>query len=68
MKLLRPLVLFTLCNQTQFKAKHITGKTNIIADSLSRFQINRFREVAKKADQMPAQVPIKFLDLILKMR
>jgi hypothetical protein len=46
----------------------MTGKTNIIADSLSRFQINRFREVAKKADQMPAQVPIKFLDLISKMR
>jgi len=68
MKLVRPLVLFTLCNQTQFKAKHIPGKNNVIADSLSRFQMNRFREVAKKADQMPAQVPIKFLDLISKMR
>ena len=34
MNLLRPLVLFTLCNQTQFKAKQITGKTNVIADSL----------------------------------
>lgn len=68
MKLVRPLVLFTLCNQTQFKAKHIFGSKNDIADSLSRFQMSRFRRVAEKADQQPSPVPMKFLELISNMK
>lgn len=68
MKLVRPLVLFTLCNQIQFKAKHIPGSKNIIADSLSRFQMARFREVAKSANQQPTQIPMKFLELISNMK
>jgi hypothetical protein len=58
MKLLRPLVLCTLRNNMQFKAVHI----NMIADSLSRFQMSRFREVASNADQHHAETPYRILE------
>lgn len=68
MQLIRPLVLFTLCNNTQFKAKHIPGTSNQIADSLSRFQERRFRNVAPYADLSPTPIPISFLDIISNLK
>lgn len=64
MHLIRPLVLFTLCNNTQFKAKHIEGSKNIISDALSRFQMDRFRLAAPNAAQDPTQISPKILDII----
>jgi hypothetical protein len=55
MKLLHPLVLCTLHNNMQFKAVHIEGSINMIADAFSRFQMSRFREVASNAEQHPAE-------------
>ena len=42
MKLIRRLVLFTMCNNILFKAVHLDGVHNEIADALSRFQHDRF--------------------------
>lgn len=67
MQLIRPLVLFTLHNNTQFKARHIVGSINIIADSLSRFQDGRFRAAAPNAEQNMMPMPMKFLEIISKM-
>ena len=39
MKRVRRLVLKSLTHNIFFKAKHIPGKTNILADKLSRFQL-----------------------------
>ena len=39
------------------KAKHIPGKSNDITDSLSRFQMNRFRELAPNAEEQPEPIP-----------
>ena len=64
MKLHRPLVLCTLRNNMQFKAVHI----NMIADSLSRFQMSRFRDVASNADQHHAETPTEFLNIISSLK
>jgi hypothetical protein len=40
MQLIRPFVLMTMNNNTQFKALHILGVHNEIADALSRFQMS----------------------------
>jgi hypothetical protein len=52
-KLIRPCVLFTMLSNVQFRAVHIEGIKNEIADSISRFQMSRFRSLAQK--QMSAQ-------------
>ncbi|VDI12517.1 Hypothetical predicted protein [Mytilus galloprovincialis] len=46
MAFIRPLVLFTMQHNIQFKAQHIDGCKNEFADSISRFQLKRFRELA----------------------
>jgi hypothetical protein len=68
MKLLRPLVPYTLRNNMQFKAEHIEGSIYMIADALSRFQMRRFRKVASNADQHPAETPTEFLNIISNLK
>ena len=46
MQLVRELVLTAMSFNIHFKAKHIPGKTNIIADKLSRFQNQEARQLA----------------------
>jgi hypothetical protein len=65
---LRPLVPCTLRNNMQFKAVHIEGSINMIADTLSRFQMRRFRKVASNADQHPAETPTEFLNIISNLK
>ncbi|CAC5390439.1 unnamed protein product [Mytilus coruscus] len=48
MTFIRPLVLFTMQLNIQFKTQHIDGLRNEIADSISQFQLHRFRELAPK--------------------
>ena len=50
MKLVRCFVCKCLCYNISFKATHVAGVQNVIADSLSRFQMDRFRAVAPNAD------------------
>lgn len=64
MKLIRPLVLLTMSHNVQFKAFFIESVNNGIADSLSRFQMQRFRRLAPTADQIPLPIPEEFLSLI----
>lgn len=57
MDLVRPLTLLSLKYNFYLQVRHIEGKKNEIADSLSRFQMKRFRQLATNADQDPCPVP-----------
>ena len=57
MHLLRMLVALCLKHNIVFKAVHIAGKSNAIADALSRLQILRFKELAPQADPLTTPVP-----------
>lgn len=57
MSLVRKLTLFTLQYNFYFKAVHIPGVKNEIADSLSRFQEGRFRNLAPWADTQALPIP-----------
>jgi hypothetical protein len=61
MQLLPPFVLLTMRNNIQFRAVHLPGVKNELADSLSRFQMERFRALAPQASQTPADNPVEFL-------
>ena len=54
----RKLVLVCLKRYTLFKAKHISGFKNTLADALSRLQIERFKKLAPAyMDPMPTAIP-----------
>jgi hypothetical protein len=57
MDLLRPIVLCTLTNNFTFTAKHVRGIDNGIADSLCRFQMDRFKQLAPLASPLPCVIP-----------
>ncbi len=63
MKLVRFLVLQCLKHNVQFYARHVPGKENNVADSLSRFQMPRFWEAAPGAMREPVPVPQFLWDL-----
>ena len=65
MSLLRKIVYWTLMSNFLFKATHIASSENKIADALSRGQFQRFREVAKGAEERPHQIPQEFLQLLI---
>ena len=68
MQLVRPLVLKTMLCNMQFKACHIEGRFNCIADAISRKQWERFRRIAPTADVLPTPIPRDFLSLISNLR
>ena len=57
MHLVRLFVCQCLRYNVTFKAVHIPGVHNDIADSLSRFQVNRFRTLAPQADKTMTPIP-----------
>jgi hypothetical protein len=57
MDLVRALTLQTLKYNFYFKAFHVQGHYNDIADSISRFQQTRFRRLAPHADHQPQPLP-----------
>ena len=63
MDLLRHLTLLTLKHNIYIRAKHIPSKYNEIADSLSRFQSQRFRLLAPQADAIPHKIPALLLNI-----
>ena len=63
MRLIRKLTLITMSCNCYLKAQHIPGLSNEIADSLSRFQVPRFRRLAPWADRNPQQIPAAILEL-----
>lgn len=66
--LIRYLVLFSMRHNILFRAIHIKGVNNAIADSLSRKHWQRFRELAPTAKRIPEQIPDIFLNLICSMK
>jgi hypothetical protein len=57
MNLMRRLVLVAAHHSFSYSSEHVPGVYNLIADSLSRFQMDRFRELAPEADRNPHVVP-----------
>ena len=58
MNLIRMITLQTLMFNFTFTAKHVPGVDNSIADSLSRFQMSRFRLLAPDASPVPCLIPL----------
>ena len=57
MDLIRAIILETLKYNFTFTASHILGLDNSIADSLSRFQMDRFRTLAPSASPTASTIP-----------
>ena len=57
MRLMRTLTWLSLVNNFYFSSMYIESKKNIAADLLSRFQIDKFKELCPDADSEPMQCP-----------
>ena len=57
MHLLHLFVCQCLRYNITFKARHVPGIHNVIADSLSRFQVERFRAAAPQAELVMTPIP-----------
>ncbi|XP_072522621.1 uncharacterized protein [Salminus brasiliensis] len=59
---IRRLTWHSVMHKYILRAVHVPGRSNAIADSLSRFQFQKFRSLAPQADQQlvqPLQLPVK---------
>ena len=63
MDLVRFLVLISMKHNFLVRARHVPGANNQIADALSHFQVQCFRELAPSADQTPCTIPPSFMTL-----
>lgn len=63
MKLVKRLVLICLCNNILFKAKHVPGKHNVIADKLSRLEFHETLVIAPWLNRCPVQIPPHLLHI-----
>ena len=63
MDLLRFLVLISMRHNFFVRARHVPGASNVIADSLSRFQIERFRAAAPMVNRDPCTIPPSLMTL-----
>ena len=61
MNLVRQFTLINMQHNFHCRAQHVPGVSNAIADSLSRFQNQRFRQLAPWANQLPEEIPSSFL-------
>ena len=68
MPFLRSFVLSALQNNIQFKAKHVSGIDNKIADAISCKQWESFRRLAPHADMDPRPIPEPFQLLLLQTK
>jgi len=57
MQLLRRLVVAAMTYNVNLRAQHIPGERNILADALSRFQLDRARQAAPWLNQHPQLLP-----------
>lgn len=63
MILVRRLVLAALKHNIFFRSKHISGKTNLVCDLLSRFSFQEALQVAPWLEKTPVKVPDQLLTL-----
>ena len=61
MDLVRFLVLISMKHNFLVRAHRVPGINSEIADALSRFQVQRFRDLAPGADQNPCTIPPSFM-------
>ena len=59
--LLRTMVLICLRNNIFFRARHIQGVKNVLADSLSRLQVDKFQTLSSGIDPSPTPLPAPLL-------
>lgn len=57
MELVRRLVLASLTHNVLFRARHISGASNVVADHLSRFSFQTARQIAPFLDAQPTAIP-----------
>ena len=62
MVLLRHLSLLAARHSFVFTARHVPGKSNAIADAISRFEFQRFHQLAPHASPTATLVPPWVLD------
>jgi hypothetical protein len=61
MKLMRRLVIVATLGNFHFSAIHVPSKKNEIADSLSRMDFQRFRQLAPDATEQPCILPTEIM-------
>ena len=58
----RTMVLVCLQNNILFKAKHVAGRRNVLADHLSHFQVDQFLQLAPvHMHRFPTSIPSHLL-------
>ena len=57
MVFLHYLALLAVRHSFSFTASSVRGKANLVADSLSGFQLQRFRHLAPQAAETPTPIP-----------
>ena len=63
-KILRFIVYKSLTGNFYMKAMYINTCTNLVADSISRGQFQKFRQLVPAADTLPAMIPYEFLEFL----
>ena len=58
MVFVRKLVLICLHYNIHFRARHVPGIYNELADSLSRLQVEKFRRLAPQVQPSPTPIPL----------
>lgn len=58
MRLVRKLVVTCMLHNIHFRARHISGHNNVLADSLSRLQVAKFRAAAPWAEAQPTALSV----------
>ena len=56
MVLLRHLSMLAARHSFAFTARHVAGSSNVVADALSRFDFQRFRQLVPQA--LPTAIPV----------
>ena len=63
MKLVWHLVVAAMRHNIMFRGKHVPGKTNYVADSLTRFQLQEAKQWAPWLDRDQCTLPTAFLHI-----
>ena len=63
MRLLRRLVLVALYHNVEFTSKNVPGKKNVVADSLSRFDVQGARKLSPGLEPSPQTIPNSLLHI-----
>ena len=57
MDLVHQITMQTLIHNFTLTAQHVPGLDNSVSDSLSRFQMQRFRQLVPTASEQPTVIP-----------